>query len=117
LVLLKRSAAVNSLTSFAVTRLDVLSGFDTLKVCTEYQVLGRTTDEVPQDSAVLADVKPVYQELKGWKEDITGAKRIGDLPANARDYLKFMEERLGVPISIVSVGPERDQTIRAKSVW
>ena len=92
--------------------LDVLSGFDELKICTSYTLPdGTTTDRFIPDARRLLDAKPVYETLPGWKEEITSATERSDLPENALAYLDRIESLLGVPIDIVSVGPERTQTL------
>jgi adenylosuccinate synthase len=111
--LLRYSAAVNGLTELVVTKLDILSGFETLQVCTGYKV-GGTTYELPPEgieAARLEACTPVYEELPGWAEDVRDARRWTDLPANARIYLKTIEDIACVPVSMVSVGPERDQVV------
>ncbi|NPV59360.1 MAG: adenylosuccinate synthase [Actinobacteria bacterium] len=111
LVILRYAARLNSLSSMAVTKLDVLSGFDRLKVCVAYRCGGEVLEEFPQLSQVFARCEPVYEEMPGWMSDISGARSLEDLPEKARDYLDFISARSGVPISLVSVGPERQQTI------
>jgi adenylosuccinate synthase len=91
--------------------LDVLSGIDELKVAVAYDVDGRRIDELPASLADFDLCRPVYETLPGWSEDLTGVKSWSDLPASARNYVSFLAERLGVPASIVSVGPDRHQTI------
>jgi adenylosuccinate synthase len=86
---------------------DVLDDFDTIKVCTHYKINGVETDVLPYDICD-ADITPVYKEMKGWKQNITSGK---DLPEALLNYIRFIEEQTGTPISIVSVGPDRKQTI------
>ena len=88
---------------------DCLDDFDTIKVCTSYKVNGVQTNELPFD--ISAPIEPVYTEFKGWKTDLSGIREEDKLPANFRDYIKFMEEYLEVPISIISLGPDREATI------
>ncbi|MEW6554370.1 MAG: adenylosuccinate synthase [Actinomycetota bacterium] len=111
LVILGYAVRLNTLTSLAITKLDVLSEFDTLKVCVAYHLDGKTVEEFPQVCSEFAACEPVYEELPGWKKDISGARRLEDLPAQARDYLDFISSRAGVPLKLISVGPERQQTI------
>jgi adenylosuccinate synthase len=111
LVLLKHSARVNSLTGLVLTRLDILAGFEKVKVAVRYRHGGREFDHVPQDTKVFAEVEPVYEELPGWGGELRSARKIEDLPAEARAYLKFMEDQVGVPIAMVSIGPDREETI------
>lgn len=119
LVLLRTSARLNSLSGWVLTRLDVLSGLAELKVATHYRVGDRQVSTVPQNTFEFAAAEPVYTTLPGWEGDISGARSLGELPQTAQDYLRFVEEQTGVPIQVVSIGPERDQTIwvdRAK-IW
>ena len=111
-VLARYSAEVNGLTDIALTKLDVLSVFDTIKVCVAYEHEGKRYDYLPMQQSVLFHATPVYEELPGWKdEDITGCRSYEELPANTRAYIEYLEELTGVPMSIISVGPDRDQTI------
>lgn len=111
-VIAKYAAEVNGLTDIAMTKLDVLSAFDTIKVCTAYECEGERYDYFPMQQSVLFHAKPVYEELPGWKgSDITGCKSYDELPENTRAYIEHLESMVGVPISIVSVGADRDQTI------
>ncbi|MHB8780824.1 MAG: adenylosuccinate synthase [Candidatus Geothermincolia bacterium] len=111
LVVLRYSVRVNSMTAIAMTKLDVLSQFDTLQICTGYRCGREVIDEVPADQNRFAACEPVYQELPGWKSDIGGATTWEELPDAARDYLEFIQREAGIPIRIISVGPERTQTI------
>jgi adenylosuccinate synthase len=111
MVILRYAARLNTLTGLAITKLDVLSSFDSLKVCVAYRCRGDIIDEFPQLGEVFASCEPLYEELPGWKSDISGARKLEDLPAEARDYLQYVQERSGVPIKLVSVGPERQQTV------
>ena len=111
-VIARYAADVNGLTDVALTKLDVLSAFDTLKVCVAYECDGERYDYFPMQQSVLFHAKPIYVELPGWKDvDITGCRSYEELPENARKYVEYIEEITGVPASIVSVGPDRDQTI------
>lgn len=95
----------------AVTRLDILDSFDEIKICTAYRVNGEIINEIPASLKVLAQVEPVYETFAGWKSDISKIRRYEDLPANARKYLERMAEITEIQLGIVSVGPNRDQTI------
>ena len=95
----------------AITRLDILDGFDEIKMCTGYRYHGETLDEIPASLKVLAEVEPVYETFQGWKTDISGIRSYEDLPEAARKYLERMSEVTGIALGIVSVGPNRDQTI------
>ena len=112
-VALRYAIAINGTDYLAVTKLDVLDGQPTVKICTAYRCGGRTLESFPSDSDVLVDCEPVYEELPGWEEDTSGARALDELPAAARAYLARMEALLGVPLGIVSVGNERRQTIMA----
>jgi len=113
LVAVRYSAMLNDVTSLAIMLLDVLSGFDELKVCTGYRQLSTraSVDRFLPDAGALAQVEAEYESLPGFSEDISAARARSDLPANARRYLDFIEEFVGVPIGIISVGPDREQTI------
>ncbi len=111
-VIARYAAQVNGLTHVALTKLDVLSAFDTIKVCVAYECEGKEYDYFPMQQSVLFHAKPVYEELPGWKgQDISGVRNYMELPANTRRYIEYLEELGGVPMSLVSVGPDRDQTI------
>ena len=102
---------VNGLSGIAITKLDVLSGLETVKVCTGYSYQGGVLDEIPASLEVMEQCTPIYEELPGWSEDITGAKSLSDLPETARTYVARIEELSGAPVVLVSVGPRRDETI------
>ncbi len=112
LVMLRYSAAINGYTELAMTKLDVLSGFDELKIAVAYELDGNRYDYPPYDSAVLERVTPIYETLPGWQEDLTGARTPAELPANARAYLQRIGELIELPITSVSVGPERTQLVQ-----
>ena len=101
----------------AVTRLDILDGFDEIKMCTAYKIGGEIINEIPASLKVLAKVEPVYETFAGWKTDISNVRRYEDLPANARRYLERMAEVTGIKLGIVSVGPNRDQTIVLENIF
>ncbi len=111
LVVVKDSARINGLTALAITKLDVLTGLDKLKICVEYELDGERIQARPASLSAMARCKPIYKELDGWKEDISGARKLSELPSEAKTYLKEIEEITGVPISLVSVGPAREETI------
>jgi adenylosuccinate synthase len=111
-VTLRYAVRVNGLTEVAITKLDVLSRFEELDVCVAYELDGRRVESFPVDLEVLAHCRPVYETLPGWQVDISRAQSFADLPEQARQYVSLVEEILGIPASLVSVGPARDQTVR-----
>ncbi|WP_268222957.1 adenylosuccinate synthase [Sinomicrobium oceani] len=110
LVALKYAVQVNGVTQLMMMKADVLSNFETLKVCTAYKYKGKITEHMPF-SIEEENVTPVYTELKGWDQDLTGLTSAEQLPKELQDYIAFLEENLEVPVKIVSVGPDRTQTI------
>ena len=112
LVALRYSVMVNGVTHVAMTMLDVLSGLDEVKVCSAYDVDGVKTDRFLPDSADLARAKPMFETLPGFGQDITGCRKISDLPPEARALIERVEQAIGVPAAFVGVGPDRDQTIQ-----
>lgn len=111
LVALKYASLVNGFTGLAVTKLDVLSGCEEIKVATGYQYNGELTTDFPASPSILENCTPQYESFEGWDEDITDCRKIEELPKNARTYLDFLTEKLDTPLSIVSVGPEFANTI------
>jgi adenylosuccinate synthase len=111
-VTLRYALRVNGLTEVAVTKLDVLSRFESLKVCVAYELDGERVESFPLDLEVLDRCQPVYETLPGWQVDISRTQAFGDLPVQARQYVTLIEDLLGLPVSLISVGPARDQTIR-----
>ncbi|MGH9297839.1 MAG: adenylosuccinate synthetase, partial [Acidimicrobiales bacterium] len=111
LVMLRQAARLNSLSEIAITKLDVLSEFEALKVCVAYEAGGTTYRHVPYHQSVLHDVTPVYEELPGWGEDLAGATSASDLPAAARSYVELVASQTGVPVTYVGVGPGREQYV------
>ena len=111
-VALRYAVQVNGLSELALTKLDVLSGLDPLRIAVAYTCDGETLTRFPADAATLARCQPVYEELSGWEEDISAARAFDDLPQAARAYVTRIEELAGVPATLISVGPEREQTIR-----
>jgi adenylosuccinate synthase len=110
-VALAHTARLSGADSLAVSALDVLSAFDTVKVCTAYQVDGQLVTRFPASAAVLERAEPRYEELAGWRCDISEARRWEDLPPAARDYVRFVEQLAGTPVQFISVGPNRQQMI------
>lgn len=119
LVVLRQSCRLNSLSGLIMTRLDIFRGFETLKVATSYSLDGQKVDHVPADTIDLGHSTANYEELPAWEEDVSGARSLGDLPEEARAYLRFVEEFTETPVAIVSVGPDREETIvlRPDLVW
>jgi len=111
LVALRYSARVNGLSRIFLTKLDILSAFDTIKVAVAYREGDTRHDEFPMSQSVLYHCEPEYVELPGWNTDITGVRSYSDLPANARAYIEFIADSVGVPVGWVSVGPERSQLV------
>jgi len=111
LVVLRYTAMINGVTEIVITKLDVLSGLKEIKVCTAYEIDGEKTSDFPLEPSKLEKAKPVYETLPGWEGDITGCRKMEELPEQAREYIRYIEKRLGVPVKIVSVGPKREQTI------
>jgi adenylosuccinate synthase len=109
--LLKRSVQINGVSGICLTKLDVLDGLDSLKICTGYDIDGRRVDIFPVGAEEAALCVPVYEEMAGWSESTVGAKSIDALPANARAYVRRLEELIGVPLAMISTGPDRDETI------
>ena len=107
---LKYANMINGVTQLSMMKADVLDTFDTIHVCTHYKVNGELVDYLPYDITGM-DIEPVYKEVKGWNTDLTGLKDLKNAPQEFLDYIAYLEQELNVPISIVSVGPDRDQTI------
>jgi adenylosuccinate synthase len=110
-VILRYAARVNGLTHLALTKLDILSGFETIKIAVAYDYAGERLEQLPRDSTVLAACQPAYEELPGWSENIRDARTLDDLPAAARRYVERIERLSGVPIALIGVGPGREETI------
>jgi adenylosuccinate synthase len=112
--LLRYAARLNSLSDLFVTKLDVLSGLEKVRICVAYRHEGETLEEVPYHQSVFHKCEPVYQDLDGWWEDLSEARSFDALPSAAQRYVRMVEEVSGVPVSWISVGPERDQTIAVR---
>jgi len=108
-VMLRHAVRLNSLSELAITKLDVLDALPQLKVCVAYELDGQRLEHLPYHQSVLHKAVPVYEELPGWETDLTGVTRKGELPPQALDYVAFLAEQVGVPITLVGVGPGRDQ--------
>ncbi len=113
-VVARYAARVNGLTALAVTKLDVLDGFDEIPVAVSYQLDGHAINEMPADVSILERLKPVYEVLPGWRTSTADARTLADLPANARAYLARLESLSDTPIRYVSVGTRRDQIIETR---
>ena len=116
-VVVRHARRVSGLTDLSLNSIDVLTGIETLKICVAYKYKGEIMEEFPANLNILAECEPVYEELPGWTEDITGCKTLTELPDNARHYLERVSQLTGIPLSIFSVGPDRSQTNVVRSVW
>ena len=114
-VLVRKAAAVSGISGIALTKLDVLDGFDTLKICTGYKLGDQTLDYFPAHAADQAAVTPIYEEMAGWHENTAGARSWADLPAQAIKYVKRVEELIDCPVALVSTSPQRDHHFGARS--
>jgi len=115
-VIARYATRVNGITDYFLTKLDVLSSLQTVPVCVGYTVDGKRTDEMPMTQSEIARAEPIYEELPGWWEDISGAREFDDLPLRAREYVLRLEELAGAHVSCIGVGPGRDQTIVRRDV-
>ena len=115
-VIARYAARVNGVTDFVLTKLDVLTGWDTIPVCVAYEVEGKRFDEMPMTQTDFHHATPVYEHLDGWAEDITGARSFEDLPATAQAYVRRLEELSGAPFASIGVGPDREQTLELRSL-
>ncbi|MBW2450954.1 MAG: adenylosuccinate synthase [Deltaproteobacteria bacterium] len=111
-VAVREAVRLNGMSGLAITKLDVLNDLESIKVCTGYAYRGQLLEEFPRDAEILHDCKPVYEEFEGWMSDLSGVTQTDHLPQAAKDYLKKLEELVGCPIVLVSVGPRRDQTMQ-----
>jgi adenylosuccinate synthase len=112
LELVRFAAQVNGVDALLLTKLDVLSGFDEIKVGVGYRLNGKSVHYYDLDAERLANVQPIYRELRGWRQDIRGARKFSDLPATARRYVEMIEKFVDVPVKWISVGPEREAVIK-----
>jgi len=112
-VMLRHAVRLNSLTELALTKLDILDGFDEVKICTGYHIDGRPVEQYPDRSDILARVEPQYETLPGWKSDLSEVRERADLPDAARRFLEIVEREVGVPVNVVGVGADRDDYL----VW
>ena len=116
-VVVRHARRVSGITDLSLNSIDVLTGIEKLKICVAYNHKGTIMEEFPASLKTLAECEPVYEELPGWTEDITGCKSLSELPANARHYLERVSQLTGIPLSIFSVGPDRTQTNVIHSPW
>ncbi|WP_066195459.1 MULTISPECIES: adenylosuccinate synthase [Gracilibacillus] len=116
-VVVRHARRVSGITDLSLNSIDVLTGIETLKICTSYKYRGEIIEEFPASLKALAECEPVYEEMPGWTEDITGVKSLHELPANARHYVERISQLTGIPLSIFSVGPDRSQTNVVRSVY
>jgi len=110
-VALRRSRQINGLSGLCITKLDVLDGLESIQICTGYDCNGKLRQTTPAGADLLADCQPVYEEMPGWNESTAGLREYDQLPENARNYLKRIEEITGTPVDIISTGPDREETI------
>ncbi|MDA8381265.1 MAG: adenylosuccinate synthase [Actinomycetota bacterium] len=110
-VMVRQAVRINSLSEIALTKLDVLDGFDQLQVCVAYEADGTRFDHLPYHQSILHRVQPVYEELPGWTRSLDDATELDDMPTAAQDYVRFLAEQVGVPIRLVGVGPGREQFV------
>ena len=116
-VVMRHSRRVSGITNLSLNCIDVLSGLDTVKICVAYDLDGKRIDYYPASLEQLKRCKPIYEELPGWEEDITGCRSLDELPENARNYVRRVGELVSIRISTFSVGPDREQTNILESVW
>jgi len=116
-VVVRHARRVSGITDLSLNSIDVLTGIETLKICVAYKYKGEVIHEFPASLSMLAECEPVYEEMPGWTEDITGVRSLHELPENARHYLERVSQLTEIPLSIFSVGPDRDQTNVVRSVY
>ncbi len=117
LVILRHSARVNGLTGIALTKLDVLDGLKTIKVCTSYRYKGKIYQEFPKEINIIEGCKPIYKEFKGWNTSTVGIKEYAKLPESARLYIKEIEKMLGINVQLISTGQKRDEIIQLQNIF
>jgi adenylosuccinate synthase len=110
-MVVRKGVRLSGVDAIALTKLDVLAGLETLKLCTGYTLDGKKIDAIPPLADDFGRVQPIYEEMPGWTENITEARALTDLPQAARNYVSRLEELVGVPVGILSTGPGRDQTM------
>ncbi|BAN04207.1 adenylosuccinate synthase [Ilumatobacter coccineus] len=115
LVMIRHAVRLNSLTELSLTKLDILDGFDTVKICTGYSYRGETVTDYPDRYDVLEEIEPIYEELPGWKTSLSAARAAGELPAEAKAFIEVVEREVGIPVRVVGVGAERDDYLMWES--
>jgi adenylosuccinate synthase len=110
-VLVRQSCAISGVTGIALTKLDVLDGFDKVRICTGYRLNGKVLDYFPSHAGDQAALEPIYEEVEGWRETTAGARSWADLPAQAIKYIQRVQELIQTPVALVSTSPEREDTI------
>lgn len=113
---LKYAIMINGVTELIMMKADILSAFETIRICTAYKIDEEIVTKLPYD-IVNSVIEPIYIDVKGWQSDLTGKHSADEMPTELNDYIAFIERETGVPISIVSVGPDRKQTLLRNSVW
>src|SRR5262249_19861846 len=108
---LRYAVRINGITAIALTKLDVLTGFKKIPICVAYRSRGKVWRDFPSSYKVMESAEPVWKEMDGWEQPISGARKFSDLPKNARQYVRKLEEILATRVTLISVGPGRDQTI------
>jgi len=116
-VIARYAVRVSGISDFAFTKLDVLTGMDKLKICTGYRYKGENLAEFPQNLKILAECEAIYEEIPGWQEDITGINEYDKLPENAKNYVARIEKLTGIPVTLLAVGPGRNQTIVRNNIF
>ncbi len=116
-VVVRHARRVSGITDLSLNSIDVLTGLETVKICVAYKYRGETINEFPASLKQLSECEPVYEELPGWNEDITGVKDLNELPINARHYVERVSQLVGIPLSVFSVGPDRNQTNIVRNVF
>ena len=116
-VLLREAVTVNGLTDLAINKLDILSGFGELKICTAYDIDGKVTEYFPMTLAEAERAVPIYETLPGWNEDLSGMTRFEEFPDNARRYIERIEALAETPAALLSVGPGREETIILRDLF
>jgi adenylosuccinate synthase len=114
MVVLRHSARINGITGITITKLDILDGLDTIKICTSYKYKGKIYDEFPKEMSIFSECEPVYEEVAGWKTSTSGIKDFRKLPETAKAYIKKIETLFGVEVQMISTGQRRDELIRIK---